>query len=84
MVDKFEVTEKIEREIINIRRHIHAHPELSYREYETARLVAQKLRASHIAVKTGVGGTGVVGLLKGAHEGKVVALRADMDALPVS
>jgi len=84
MVDKFEVTEKIEREIINIRRHIHAHPELSYREYETARLVAQKLRASHIAVKTGVGGTGVVGLLKGAHEGKVVALRADMDALPVN
>ncbi len=83
MFDKFEVTE-IESEIINIRRHIHAHPELSYREYETAKLIAQKLRASHIAVKTGIGGTGVVGLLKGAHEGNVVALRADMDALPVS
>jgi carboxypeptidase Ss1 len=75
---------KYEAEIIRIRRRIHAHPELSYREFETARFVAQTLRSLHIDVKTGVGGTGVVGLLRGAQSGNVVALRADMDALPVT
>jgi carboxypeptidase Ss1 len=75
---------EFEREIIRIRRRIHAYPELSYKEFETARLVAQKLRSMHMAVRTGVGGTGVVGLLKGAKSGNVVALRADMDALPVT
>ncbi len=73
-----------ENEIIKIRRQIHANPELTYKEFETANLVAEKLRSLGISVKTGVGGTGVVGLLKGAKEGKVVALRADMDALPVT
>ena len=75
---------EFEGQIIKIRRRIHAYPELSYREYETARLVAQKLRTLGIAVRTRVGGTGVVGLLKGARSGNVVALRADMDALPVT
>ena len=75
---------EFEGEVIKIRRRIHAYPELSYKEYETARLVAQKLRTLRIAVRTGVGGTGVVGLLKGARDGKVVGLRADMDALPVT
>ena len=75
---------EFEGQIIKIRRRIHAYPELSYREYETARLVAQKLRTLGIAVRTRVGGTGVVGLLKGARRGNVVALRADMDALPVT
>jgi len=59
-------------------------PELSYQEFETAKLVAGKLRTLGISVRTKVGGTGVVGLLKGAKRGKVVALRADMDALPVT
>src|SRR5208283_4930485 len=73
-----------ENEIIKIRRQIHANPELTYKEIETAKLVAAKLRALGIASKTGVGGTGVVGLLRGAKQGNVVALRADMDALPVT
>lgn len=72
-----------EKEIIKIRREIHANPELSFQEFETSKLVAAKLRSLGIAVKTGVGGTGVVGLLKGGVEGNVVGLRADMDALPV-
>jgi carboxypeptidase Ss1 len=74
----------IEKDIIAIRRQIHAHPELSFREVETARLVAAKLRSLNIQVKTGVGGNGVVGLLEGSSDGKVVALRADMDALPIT
>lgn len=72
-----------ENEIIKIRRKIHSNPELSYQEYETAKLVAEKLRALGVQVKPKVGGTGVVGLLKGAKKGKTVGLRADMDALPV-
>jgi carboxypeptidase Ss1 len=75
---------EFEGEIIRVRRRIHAYPELSYREFETSRLVAQQLRTLGIRVRTGVGGTGVVGLLKGAYDGNVVALRADMDALPVT
>jgi carboxypeptidase Ss1 len=75
---------EFESEIVKIRRRIHAYPELSYEEYETSALVARKLRTLGISVRTKVGGTGVVGLLKGAHAGNVVALRADMDALPVT
>jgi carboxypeptidase Ss1 len=75
--------EGYESEIIRIRRHIHANPELTYKEFETAKLVAERLRSLGIEVKTGVGGTGVVGLLKGNEDGNVVGLRADMDALPV-
>jgi amidohydrolase len=65
------------------RRDIHQHPELSGQEVRTARLVAEHLRQLGLTVKTGVGGHGVVGVLKGGRPGKVVALRADMDALPV-
>ncbi len=73
----------IEPEIIKTRRTIHKRPELAYQEKETAKMVAERLEALGIDVKTGVGGTGVVGILKGAKKGRVVALRADMDALPV-
>jgi len=66
------------------RRDIHAHPELSGQETRTAKAVADHLRALGLDVQTGVGGTGVVGTLKGGLPGKVVALRADMDALPVA
>lgn len=65
------------------RRDIHRNPELSGQEVRTARLVADHLRQLGLTVKTGVGGHGVVGVLKGGRPGKVVALRADMDALPV-
>ena len=69
--------------MVNWRRDIHAHPELSGQEVRTAKLVAEHLKKLGMEVQTGVGGTGVVGTLKGGLPGKVVALRADMDALPV-
>ena len=65
------------------RRDIHQHPELSGQEARTGKLVAEHLRKLGMEVQTGVGGHGVVGLLKGGLPGKVVGLRADMDALPV-
>lgn len=65
------------------RRDIHAHPELSGQETRTAKAVADHLRSLGLDVQTGVGGTGVVATLKGGLPGKVVGLRADMDALPV-
>ena len=73
---------RIEPEIIRTRRAVHRRPELAYHEEKTARLVAKRLEALGIETKR-VGGTGVLGVLKGSKKGKVVALRADMDALPV-
>ncbi len=70
--------------IVEIRRDIHRHPELGFQETRTAALVADRLRVLKFdEVRTGVGVTGVVGVLKGAKPGPVVAVRADMDALPV-
>ncbi|BBX07121.1 amidohydrolase [Mycolicibacterium aichiense] len=63
-------------------RDLHRHPELSHQEHRTAGLVAEKLRESGIEVREGIGGTGVIGIIR-AGEGPVVLLRADMDALPV-
>jgi amidohydrolase len=66
------------------RRDLHQHPELGFHETRTAGIVADRLRALKFdEVRTGVGGTGVVGVLKGGRPGKVVAVRADMDALPL-
>jgi amidohydrolase len=73
----------IEGKMIGWRRDIHQHPELSNQEHRTAKLVAAHLRKLGLEVQTGIGGTGVMGILKGGKPGKVVALRADMDALPV-
>lgn len=70
--------------MVEWRRDIHQHPELSGQEERTAKLVADHLRRLGMEVQTGVGGTGVVGVLRGGHPGKTVALRADMDALPVA
>ncbi len=73
----------IARELIADRRHLHQHPELAWHEEETAQYVAERLRALGLEVETGVGGTGVVGLLRGDQSGNTVLLRADMDALPI-
>ncbi len=75
---------RVESKVIATRRDIHEHPELGNREVRTAKLVADRLRALGIEVKENVAHTGVIGLLRGGKPGKVVALRADMDALPVS
>ncbi len=75
--------EKNRSEIIKIRRFIHMNPELSNREFETARLVSSKLDTLGLAVRSGIARTGVVALLRGAQPGPSIAVRADMDALPI-
>jgi len=76
--------EGLEQRVIAWRRDFHQHPELSNREFRTAARVATHLRSLNIEVTTGVAHTGVVGIMRGGHPGPVVALRADMDALPVT
>ncbi|HEX8619326.1 MAG TPA: amidohydrolase [Thermoanaerobaculia bacterium] len=75
---------RVEPNVISVRRDLHQHPELGNRETRTAKIVAERLRALGIEVKENVAHTGVIGLLRGGKPGKVVALRADMDALPVN
>jgi amidohydrolase len=75
---------ELEAKVVSWRRDIHQHPELGNRETRTAKLVADHLRALGLEVRTGVAHTGVVGVLRGGKPGPVVALRADMDALPVT
>jgi amidohydrolase len=70
--------------VVDWRRHIHQYPELSNREFKTAEYVSAHLRSLGLEVQTGVAKTGVVALLRGGKPGPVVALRADMDALPVT
>ena len=77
-------TAKIMPQVIQWRRHIHQHPELSNREFNTSKLVAEQLRSLGLEVRTGIAKTGVVGILKGGQPGPVIGLRADMDALPVT
>lgn len=79
-----ESADKIETKVIAWRRDFHEHPELGNHEVRTADIVAKHLKSLGIEVKTGVAKTGVVGLLRGAKPGPVVALRADMDGLPVT
>jgi amidohydrolase len=79
-----QTAEALRAKLIEQRRDFHMHPELSNREERTSRIVAERLRALGLdEVKTGVGRYGVVALLKGATPGPVVAVRADMDALPI-
>ena len=75
--------DKIEQKVIAWRHDIHQNPELGNREFRTAELVAKHLQSLGIDIKTKVGVTGVVGILKGDKPGTVIALRADMDALPI-
>jgi amidohydrolase len=74
----------IEQRMIEWRRNIHQYPELSNREVKTGEKIAAHLKSLGIEVQTGVAHTGVVGILKGGKPGPVIALRADMDALPVT
>jgi len=74
----------LEAKVVAWRRDIHQHPELGNREFRTSKLVAEHLQKLELEVKTGVAKTGVVGILRGGKPGPVVALRADMDALPVA
>lgn len=78
-----EAAARVESKVIECRRDIHQHPELANRETRTAKVVADRLKELGIEIRTGVAHTGVVGILRGGKPGRVVALRADMDALPV-
>lgn len=77
-------TEAVTPKVVAWRRDVHEHPELGNREFRTAKLVADHLRTLGLEVREGVAHTGVVGVLRGGRPGPVVALRADMDALPVT
>lgn len=78
------LSKEIQPEIIEIRRHLHAHPELSYEEYETSRYVAERLKSFGIEEVKNLATTGLVAEIKGRNpDKKTVALRADMDALPI-
>lgn len=79
-----EQAQEIHDELIEIRRWFHMHPELSFEEVETGKKIAEILRKHGIEVKEQVGKTGLVGILKGGKSGKVVGLRADIDALPIT
>ena len=74
---------ELEDYLVRIRRKIHRNPELAFKEKATAALIADELKRAGIRVETKVGGTGVVGILEGSRPGDTVALRADMDALPL-
>lgn len=82
-MDFLSEAKRAEPEIIKTRRALHQRPELSYHEASTSKFIAEKLESMGIEVQRGVGGTGVLGTLRGSKKGRVVALRADMDGLPV-
>ena len=73
----------IDQEMVALRRHLHAHPELAFEEFATSDLVAQRLAEWGYSVHRGLGGTGVVGTLRRGSSARVLGLRADMDALPI-
>lgn len=79
-----QLTEKFYPQVVELRRQIHSNPELAFEENETAALVAKTLKANGVEVKEGVARTGVLGTIKGGSAGRIVALRSDMDALPIT
>ncbi|HYK74013.1 MAG TPA: M20 family metallopeptidase [Pseudoneobacillus sp.] len=79
----FQQLEEMYDQMVEWRRHMHQHPELSFQEIETPKMVASILESFGIEVRTNVGGRGVVGTIHGAKPGKTIALRADFDALPI-
>lgn len=79
------LSEKYFDDIVAIRRHLHSYPELSMQEHKTSAFIARQLEAMGIPFERGIAGTGLVGLIRGRKaEGRVLALRADMDALPIT
>lgn len=78
------VSQTLIDEIIELRRHLHAHPELGFEEHDTSTLVAKTLTQLGIEVHTGLAGTGVVGILKKGKSNRSIGIRADMDALPMN
>ncbi|MBC8462446.1 MAG: M20/M25/M40 family metallo-hydrolase, partial [Deltaproteobacteria bacterium] len=74
----------LEGQLIQWRRDFHMHPELGFKEFRTSKRVIEELTRLNIEAKSGIGGTGVVGFIKGGQKGKTIALRADMDALPIT
>ncbi len=81
LIDKH--ADEVEAQVIEWRRHFHQNPELSNREFKTAEYIAKHLKSLNLKVETGVAHTGVIGLLDTGRPGKTIALRADIDALPV-
>ena len=79
-----EKIDQVEQEVIAWRRHFHEFPELSNREFKTGKKIAEELTKMGIEVETGVAKTGVIGLIKGGKPGPTIALRADIDGLPVT
>jgi amidohydrolase len=77
------ITGRIEAGLIEVRRDLHAHPELAFEEVRTAGVVSRELTRLGIAHQTGIAGTGVVAMIEGSRPGPVLAIRADMDALPI-
>jgi amidohydrolase len=82
-MDMLKAAQGINDELVADRRDFHAHPELGYKENRTAEIVASRLKGLGIDIRTGVGGTGVIGVMEGGKPGKTVLLRADMDGLPI-
>lgn len=80
----YQQLETIYPEMVEIRRDLHMHPELSFQEKRTPAFIAEYLKRLGMEVRTGVGGNGVVGYLQGGKPGKTIALRADFDALPIA
>ncbi|MCZ8149241.1 MAG: M20/M25/M40 family metallo-hydrolase, partial [Roseomonas sp.] len=78
-----DAAEALQPALVAIRRDIHAHPELAFEETRTAGIVAAELARLGIPHRTGVGRTGVLGVIEGARPGPTLAIRADMDALPI-
>jgi amidohydrolase len=70
--------------LVTLRRDFHRHPELSFEERRTAEIIAERLHAAKLEVRTGLGHTGVVGVLHGDRAGRTIAWRADIDALPLT
>ena len=82
-----EWTQELDRRregMVTLRRDFHRHPELSFEERRTAEIIAERLHAAKLEVRTGVGRTGVVGVLHGDRPGRTIAWRADIDALPLT
>ena len=79
-----QATQSVSEKVITWRRHLHQYPELSNREFETAKYITNHLKSLGLEVQTGIAHTGVVAKLSGGKKGPLIALRADMDALPVT